>query len=43
MYRNNQTSIIFIKNTENQYCTKYIDIYYYRIYKLIDKKKLKIK
>lgn len=31
----NKTSLILIKNLENQNCTKYIDIIYYHIQRLV--------
>ena len=43
MYRNNQGILIFVKNPYLHKCSKYIDICYYFICNLAEKRRLNIK
>lgn len=43
MLRDIEISFTLIKDPESQNCTKYIDVIYYHIWKLVDDGKLKIK
>lgn len=42
LYKNSRMSITLTKNTESQYCIKYIDVQHHYINKLVNKKELTI-
>lgn len=43
LYCDNKINIALTKNAESQYCSKYINIQYYQIRKLVNKKEPTIK
>lgn len=40
LYGDNKMSIVLIKNTERQNCTKYIDVQHHHIQEFVDEKSL---